>query len=115
MQLTLRKTINIMGFNGKEGSEVTLEEASKWTASYRSTIEEGDVIALFVGKDNLQKILEQEECMGIRFYFGIGDDGVKNLIAVGATRDENDMVDGIIMERFSPCPPVCSAKNSLNS
>jgi hypothetical protein len=53
--------------------------------------------------------------MGVRVYYGIGDDGKKNLIFVGATADENDMIDGIIVEKVVPCPPRCPGKNSLNS
>jgi hypothetical protein len=104
-----------MAFNGDEGSEVTLAEASVWTSNYRNTIPSGEVIGQFVGKNQLMKILNQEGCMGIRFYYGIGHDGTKNLIAVGAESNENDMTEGIILEEFFRCPPKCSDKNSLNS
>jgi hypothetical protein len=104
-----------MAFNGNEGSVVTLEEASGWTANYRKTIPAGEIIGQFVGKNQLMKILNQKNCVGIRFYYGIGDDGKKNLIAVGAGSDENDMVDGVILERLFPCPPRCSQRNTLNS
>jgi hypothetical protein len=104
-----------MAFNGDEGSVVTLTEASGWTANYRRTIASGEIIAQFVGRKKLLEILDQEDCMGIRFYYGIGDDGKKNLIAVGATSDENDMVDGVLIDRVIPCPPKCSTKNALNS
>ena len=104
-----------MAFNGDEGSVVTLADASRWTANYRKTIPTGEIIAQFVGRDKLLEILDQEGCMGIRFYYGIGDDGKKNLIAVVAGSDENDMVDGVILERFLICPPRCSSRNSLNS
>jgi hypothetical protein len=104
-----------MAFNGDEGSVVTLAEAAGWTANYRKTIPAGEIIGQFVGKNQLMKILNQKGCMGIRFYYGIGDDGKKNLIAVGAGSDENDMVDGIILERMITCPIRCSKSNSLNS
>jgi hypothetical protein len=104
-----------MSFNGDEGSVVTLDEASGWTANYRNTIPDGEIIAQFVGRDKLLEILNQEGCMGIRFYYGIGDDGKKNLIAVGATSDEDDMVEGVILEKFLQCPPRCPKRNSLNS
>lgn len=104
-----------MAFNGDEGSVVTLAEASGWTANYRKTIPAGEIIAQFVGKNQLMKILNQKGCMGVRVYYGIGDDGKKNLIFVGATADENDMVDGIIVEKVIACPPRCPQKNSLNS
>jgi hypothetical protein len=104
-----------MAFNGDEGSVVTLAEASGWTANYRRTIPAGEIISQFVGKNQLMKILNQKGCMGVRVYYGIGDDGKKNLIFVGATADENDMIDGIIVEKVVPCPPRCPEKNSLNS
>jgi hypothetical protein len=34
---------------------------------------------------------------------------------VGAKADENDMEQGVIVERLSPCPPLCPRKNPLNS
>ncbi len=104
-----------MAFNGEEGSVVTLAEASGWTANYRKTIPAGEILGQFVGKNQLLKILNQKGCVGIRFYYGIGDDGVKNLIAVGAGSDENDMTAGVVLERMILCPPRCGSKNSLNS
>lgn len=104
-----------MAFNGDEGAVVTLVDASRWTANYRKTIPVGDVLGHFVGKNQLLKILNQKGCMGVRFYYGIDDDGQKNLVGVGAASDENDMTQGIITEKYLRCPPMCSAKNSLNS
>jgi len=104
-----------MAFNGDEGTVVSLDDASRWTANFRRAFPSDEIIAHFVGKDKLQKILEQDDCVGVRFYYGIGDDNKKNLIAVGATSDQNDMVDGIIVEKFLPCKPACSSANDLNS
>ena len=104
-----------MAFNGDEGSVVTLADASRWTGNYRKTIPACDTLGQFVGKNQLMKILNQKGCMGIRFYYGIDDDGSKNLIGVGAGSDENDMTAGVILEKFLQCPPRCSSKNTLNS
>lgn len=104
-----------MSFNGNEGAVVTLADASRWTGNYRNTVPAGDVIGLFLGKNQLMKILNQTGCMGIRFYYAIGDDGVKNLVAVGAMTDESDMTTGVILDKCSLCPPRCGTRNSLNS
>lgn len=104
-----------MSFIGNEGKEVTLAEASAWTANYRETIPMGDTLAHFVGKNQLMKILNQPGCVGVRHYYGIDEVGAKVLIAVGVTSDENDMTEGIIIERMIACPPRCSTRNSLNS
>jgi len=104
-----------MAFNGDEGKVVTLADASVWTANYRKTIPADEIIAHFFGKNQLLKILNQKGCVGIRFYYGIGDDGIKNIVAVGATSDQNDMTNGIILEYAFRCKPYCSGGNSLNS
>lgn len=104
-----------MAFNGREGSVVTLKEASGWTKNYRDTLPSDEIIAQFFGKEKLLLILNQEGCMGIRFYYGIDDDGLKNIIAVGASSDENDMINGVILEYAFRCKSRCSSNNSLNS
>jgi hypothetical protein len=104
-----------MAFDGNEGTEVSLEDAARWTKNYRKTIEQGEIIAQFIGKNQLLKLLEQDDCMGVRFYYGINDEGLKNLVAVGADAAENDLEKGIIIEKMNPCPPFCSTKNGLNS
>lgn len=104
-----------MAFNGSEASVVTLQEASEWTANFRASVSPGATIGHFFGKDVLQRILQQEGCMGIRIYYGKEDDGKNNLVLVGADASENDMEEGIIAERSVCCPPRCGKANQLNS
>ena len=104
-----------MSFNGNEGEFVTLNDASRWTANYRNTIQRGDTIAEFQGKEKLLELLNQEGCVGIRFYYAINDEGQKVLVLVGADRSQNDLVDGLILEKGDPGPSFCSVINRLNS
>jgi hypothetical protein len=104
-----------MAFNGTEGKIVTLSEASEWTENYRDTIPEGGIKGHFFGKDLLDEILKQPGCMGIRIYYGMEDDGTKNLVLVGADANEEDMEDGVILERSVKCPPNCGGSSQLNS
>jgi hypothetical protein len=104
-----------MSFNGNEGEFVTLSDASRWTANYRNTIQPGDTIAFAAGKEKLIELLNQDECLGARIYYGIGDEGQKNLVIVGVDENGNDLEDGLILERISACPPFCSKRNKLNS
>lgn len=103
-----------MAFTGKESEVVTLAEAAVWTANYRETIEQGETIAHFFGRENLNNMLEQDGCVGIRIYYGI-DEEQKVLVLVGANEEGNDMVEGIIVERGVRCPLNCSNDNRLNS
>ncbi|MCF6358560.1 MAG: hypothetical protein L3J54_12215 [Draconibacterium sp.] len=103
-----------MSFNGTESKKVSLADASVWTSNYRRTISQGEIIAHFFGKEKLNDILSQSGCMGIRMYHGL-DNGKKNLVLVGTDSDENDLVNGVILENAITCPTNCSSKNSLNS
>jgi hypothetical protein len=104
-----------MSFNGSEGAFITLEEGAVMTANYRNTIQPGEVIGLFFGKEKIEKILEQPGCVGIRYYFAINDLGEKTLVLVGTDADQNDIVDGLIGDHAFPCPNICGNSNSLNS
>lgn len=101
-----------MAFNGSEGSKISVREGGDMTANYR-TANPGERKGHFFGRDLLMEILEQEGCMGIRMYYGIDDDGEKQLVICGADASEDDMLD-IVGDVSCPCPP-CGSANALNS
>ena len=104
-----------MSFNGNEGEFVTLNDASRWTANYRNTIQPGDTIAFAAGKEKLIELLTQDECLGARIYYAIKDDGEKNLVIVGVDANGDDLENGLILDNVFPCPRLCSKSNRLNS
>lgn len=103
-----------MAFDGTEGGEIELPQAAALTKEHRDrnpTVRKGH----FFGKDILNKILEQDGCMGIRIYYGIDPDTNKReLVIVGADSSENDMT-GLIADFSAACPNKCSSSNDLNS
>ncbi len=102
-----------MAFNGKEGEQITLQEAAQLTANYR-TAHPNEIRGHFMGKSILKTLLDQEGCMGIRTYHGINTDGSKEIVLVGVDANGNDMLD-LIADRAAPCPNHCSRQNGLNS
>ena len=105
-----------MAFDGTEGAIITLKEAEKFTADYRAEITKGTVISHYFGKVVLEKILAQQDCVGIRMYHGKDENGNKNLVLVGVTENEDDMTQGLIADRSVICPPFGGGSlNSLNS
>ncbi|MCD6068658.1 MAG: hypothetical protein K0S33_3484 [Bacteroidetes bacterium] len=104
-----------MAFSGKEAEQFPLGTAAEWTARFRDGIVSGTTIAHFFGKSIITDILAQEGCMGIRAYYALDADNKRQLIIVGADANENDMYNGIIAEKSSPCPPFCGGGNPLNS
>jgi hypothetical protein len=99
---------------GKEGSPIDLDVAANWTKNYRDKHPK-EPISQFFGKEILEKILSQENCLGIRFYYAydkpltswqrctisianfitkvLGNiDGEKHLVIVGSMSDGSDQI-----------------------
>lgn len=103
-----------MAFDGTEGKQITIADASTMTKNYRTANPNG-VLGHFMGKNIINSILNQPGCMGIRTYHGINSNGVRELVMVGVDVHENDMISGVIADRSTVCPPMCSTNNPLNS
>ena len=63
-----------MAFDGTEGDAIAMADGSALTKEYRDN-NPGQIKARFFGKDVLQEILNQPDCMGIRAYFAVNEDG----------------------------------------
>lgn len=98
---------------GNEGEIITIEEAVKYTKKYKDSEGASAIKAEFFGKNSLSEILNQENCVGIRFYFGKQENGNLNIVAVGCGADGEDQYEGIILEKAEPCPPFCSKNSPL--
>lgn len=101
-----------MAFDGKEGEQITLAEGAAMTANYRNSDAAFGATAHFMGKDIINNILGQAACVGIRVYYGLDDQGNKQLVFVGVTANQNDMTSGIVADRNKPCPPFCDGSGS---
>lgn len=102
-----------MAFNGTEGGAITLSTGAALTAEHRLRNPTA-LKARFFGKDILNQILEQEGCMGIRMYFGQNEDGIREIVLVGADKYEDDILE-LVADVSRPCPSSCSTPNALNS
>jgi len=102
-----------MAFNGTEGGAISLTTGANLTSKYRDN-NPGQTKGHFMGRDILLQLLEQEGCMGIRVYYGMDEDGEKQLVFVGADSSENDLLD-LVADLSMPCPSRCGTSNPLNS
>lgn len=102
--------------NPKIGSAIPAEQGKEWIKRYQDN-NPGAVKAIFYGSDILQQILAQKDCVGIRIYNAIADDGTPNFVLVGAKENGNNIwpsasadstPDGILGEQGRPCPPGCA-------
>lgn len=102
-----------MAFDGTEGAEITLTEGAALTAAFRNR-NFGSINGQFYGREILNRLLTQNNCVGIRFYFGLDTNGNHELVLVGVDSDENDLTD-FVVENGTGCPPRCGKQNDLNS
>jgi hypothetical protein len=101
-------TANRTMFTGEEHHQVTSDQAARWTAEYQKTMGDGALVAGYFGKNIFEKILSQEEAVGIRIYKAKHDNGDEVLVLVGVDGKGNDIVSGVVGENILPCPPFCA-------
>lgn len=95
--------------------QISLEDAARLTFNYRSRKAPGQPHGGFFGKAALQRVLSQPGCTGIRFWFGVSEDSIRNLVMLGVNQYGMDMFHGALLEMSSLCPPLCDKANPLNS
>jgi len=66
-------------------------------------------------REAFERILCQTGCAGIRIYYGMHPDGQPALVLVGVDESGEEMLDGALAEKNSPCPPFCTFGPSLRS
>lgn len=101
-----------MAFTGDENHEISLADATRFTANYREQ-HGNDFLGGFFGKSVFSKILDQQDCVGIRVYNAVNDDGNRSFVLVGVTADGKDMFDGELAEFNIGCPPDCPGQSPL--
>ena len=104
-----------MQFKKNEDHSITLDEAGKLTRNHQNKAGKDAIKAEFFGKEVIQNIIIQENCVGIRVYYGQKDNGTPAVVLVGADANGNDLTQGIIAEKGLPCPPFCPENSTLIS
>src|SRR5262245_55587198 len=101
-------------FTGSEDHDISLADAAAMTKAYRMSMPTGSRKGGFFGRDGIESLLAQEGCVGIRYYHGLDSRGEPVIILVGTDENEDDLVDGRLLEFAIPCPNQCGASNALN-
>jgi hypothetical protein len=102
-----------MGFTGNENHDIDFDDAGILTKRYRDSITPGNYIGGFFGKSAVINLLEQEDCVGVRYYYGLKEDGSPTLVLVGVDAEGNDLIGQ--NKSCLQLPPLCSKENVLNS
>lgn len=102
-----------MAFTGNEGTFYKMEDASPLTDAWRAANPTA-IQGQFFGLNNINTILKQAGCLGIRIYLGLDTSGNIQLILVGANAATNDITANILNSGVG-CPPTCGTADGLNS
>lgn len=107
-------------FTGNEDHTISFENAGKLTKNYRNQMNPEDKKGGFFGEKAILTLLSQQDCVGIRYYYGLNEKEEKKvqvLVIVGVDKNENDLVGEkyVCFEMALPCPDCCSNDNILNS
>ena len=104
-----------MQLPGRNEQTISLNEASQQTRNFRLKASADAIKGGLFWKENVQKLLDQSDCVALRYYYGNDDKGLPTIVLVGVTSDGKDITDGIILEYAWPCPPFCDDPHLLNS
>ena len=88
---------------GREGGPIAPEVAASWTKNYREK-HPGDTISQFFGREILERILSQEGCRGIRFYYAYDHNGKRHLVIAGVEDTGMDQVHHESHEKHTAAP-----------
>ena len=103
-----------MSFTGNEDHSISLANAADMTESYRDN-NLGKPLGGFFGKTAIQDILDQTDCVGIRYYNAENSNGDQTIVLVGVKANQDDLESGDLADYGLPVPPFGGANNQLNS
>ena len=102
-----------MSVTSNSGTQITLAEAQALVKAFRINFPK-EIKASFVGINNVNSILQQKGCIGIRMYYGY-DEGLGRLspVLVGVDASGKDMTN-VIVDKLDPCPSQCDPESPLS-
>lgn len=97
-----------MELNATTGSIITEKQAKELIASFREKYPL-EIKSSFIGMNNVNKILEQENCVGLRIHNGYdSENGKMSLIFVGVDVNGKEILEnGLIYDKVLLCPDYC--------
>jgi hypothetical protein len=99
--------------NSNHDHRISLEKAKEFTKNYRESQTFGGKYCGFFGADAIKSILQQDGCVGVRYYYGLDANANQVLVLVGVTANGTDITNGQLAEVSVPCPPLCDDSSEL--
>jgi hypothetical protein len=96
-------------FTGNENHVISLDQAVKLVQNYQASPRVPTIKGGFFSRSIFDKILAQNGCVGVRFYYAQKDDGTSTIVLVGVDSMANDLTNGVLGDIVTPCPPFCTS------
>ncbi len=107
-------------YSAEVGEDIGYELGAKMIKNYFSQNQD-DVLASFMGRNQIEAILAQPGVIGIRMFNALNDLGIKQLVLVGVDANGQNVLQyttigengelikkkGIVADRAKLCPPYC--------
>jgi hypothetical protein len=87
----MQKELQVKKEYSAVGEEISQDMAADFIRTYKEAYP-NDILAFYMGKTILEKILAQPDCAGIRFYNGINEKGQKTLVYIGIDAEGKDII-----------------------
>ena len=98
-----------------DGSIITRAQALTMIQGFQKSAAFQGIKGGFYGRNNLLKILNQPNCVGIRYYYGKNDKNEPVIVLVGEDNKGKCMSDDVVLELWPYCPPWCPESNALDA
>lgn len=103
-----------MKITGKEGGPIDRAKAKRWTANYRER-GRGKTNSHLFGAETVKSLLDQKDCVGLRIYYALNDEGEQQLLLVATDSEGNDLKESEVLDFSSACPPDCTGGGDLDA
>jgi hypothetical protein len=104
---SFNSNLNEMSPSDTAGEQISIDEATTWTATYQEAHPEG-LQSVFFSASVFRKLLEQTDATGIRIYNATRPNGQDCFVLVGAT-ESSDLTDegSRVFDKGRVCPDNC--------
>lgn len=113
------------GYSPETGEDIGYEKGAKMIKTNYDQNPD-DVLAHFIGRNIIEKILAQPGVTGIRMFYAVNDLGLRQLVMVGTDAEGNNILNfskisdngeiiknkGIVAGGVRSCPPYCGGSTN---
>lgn len=116
------------GYHANVGKDIGYEAGAKMIKRHFDQHPD-DVIAHFIGRDNIEALLNQPGTVGIRMFYALNELGIKQMVLVSVDENGNNILHvskpdsdinsvtspAIVMGGVRSCPPYCGTTTTTTT